>query len=791
MFFNSIRIKILFLGLVFLVLIGISFLIYSVLTTEHLKLLRLEGIEKTVSYETEKVNKLITEIEHGAVFYSISAMVCFKAQSEKLGGELVIENIKVFPALTAGGFWFEPYAFKKDWLRAGFYSFRDRGSGVVLNDNTFYLDDYDYHHTEWYREIIENITKPYQVVWKKPYLDDSGIYGLMTTAGSGVFDEEGRLIAITTADWEIEEVIRELTAIKPTANSFVILCVPEKDYIISSTRTSETIGLSMSHNIPWDITADAFNFNGIDYLRFGKYMDNGWLLSIQIPEREIFAEVEKRNERFSILFIIVFILMLLLGWFLISMLVNVPLIKLTNDVRRIAHGDLDLKIKINSKDEMGLLADVFNKMTDDLKQYIKEKTEERLEKERITAELNVAAAIQSSMLPHVCPPFSDRNDFDLHASMIPAKEVCGDFYDFFFIDKDNLVVLIADVSGKGVPAALFMVIAKTLIKNCSSCRTPKTVFDSVNKKLCESNETGMFVTAFIGFYNLPTGKFTYVNAGHNPPLFKKKNGSFAYLNTKPCIILGFINDAKYFEDELTLEGGDTLFLYTDGVTEAMNKTQELFGEQRLLEAADKNADVSVKKMLVNIKNEVNAFSKGSQQADDITMLVLHIKDQESETKNEEFSELNELKVSAHAENLEKVISYINSKLETCDYSADKKNEICIAVEEIFVNIASYAYDNEKGDVTISVSVTDSKKVFKTLAKSNTVIPSEITVKFEDTGRPYNPLKQPEPDFSPDLKDRPIGGLGVYMVKNLMDTVEYTRAEEKNMLVISKILTPET
>ena len=786
MFFNSIRIKILFLGLVFLILIGISFLIYSITTTKSLKSLRLESIEKTVLFETEKVNKLITEIEHGAIFYSISAMVCFKAQSETLGKELVAENIRVFPALTAGGFWFEPYAFKKDWLRAGFYAFRDRGgSGVVLNDNTFYLDDYDYHHTEWYLEILENITKPYQVVWKKPYLDDSGLYGLMTTAGAGVFDENEKLIAITTADWEIDEVIKELTAIKPTENSFVILCVPEKDYIISSTRTNETIGLSMSNHIPWDITADAFNFNGIDYLRFGQYMDNGWLLSIQIPEREIFAEVEKRNERFSLLFIIVFVLMLLLGWFLISMLVNVPLIKLTNDVRRIAHGDLDAKVKINSKDEMGMLADVFNKMTGDLKQYIKEKTEERTEKERITAELNVAAAIQSSMLPYVCPPFSERDDFDLYASMIPAKEVCGDFYDFFFIDKNNLVILIADVSGKGVPAALFMVIAKTLIKNCSSCRTPKTVFDSVNKKLCESNETGMFVTAFIGFYNLPTGKLTYVNAGHNPPLLKKKNGSFKYIDTKPCIILGFINDAKYFEEEIILESGDTLFLYTDGVTEAMNKTQQLFGEQKLLDTIEKNSSLSLKKLLSAIKNEVNNFAQGAQQADDITMLALRIKNQEIGIGNEEFYDTKELKIPARVENLEKVIAFIKYKLEDSDYSSDQKNEICIAVEEVFVNIANYAYDNEKGEVSVTINSTDSQKVFRTLAQSNCVIPSKITIRFEDSGRPYNPLEQPEPDFTPDLKDRPIGGLGVYMVKNFMDTVEYSRFEGKNVLVITK------
>ena len=507
MIFISIRTKIVFLGLVFVAIIGTAFFIYSMATTVNYKQLRLEGIEKTVAYETEKVNKIIAEIEHSAVFYAISGILCRKAQSEILGEELVIEYVKNSSVLVGGGFWFEPYAFKKNQLYAGFYAFRDKNA-VIINDS---FEEYSYHSTIWYREIYSNITEPYQVVWAKPYVDESGTYNLLTTAGTGLFDDDGKLIGITTADWEIDEVIKELIAIKPTANSFVILCVPEKNYIISSTRTSETIGLPMSY-IPWDITADAFNFEGIDYLRFGKYMDNGWLLSVQIPEKEIFADVEKQNERFSILIAVLSIIMIFIAYILISRLINAPIKQLTHDVSKIALGNLDVKINETSNDELGLLAQVFNKMTSDLKQSIEEKTKERSEKERISAELNVASVIQSSMLPCVFPPFPDRKEIDIYALMTPAKEVCGDFFDFFFVDNDNLAILIADVSGKGVPAALFMVIAKTLIKNCSSCRTPAAVFDSVNKKLCEGNETGMFVTAFIGFYNFSTKKLKFVNA---------------------------------------------------------------------------------------------------------------------------------------------------------------------------------------------------------------------------------------------------------------------------------------
>jgi len=765
----SIRTKILLIGLIFIAFLGAAFFIYSIRTTVNYKSLRLEGIEKTVAFETEKVNKLIAEIEQGALFYAISGMLAFKSQSIALSEDLIIESVKTIPILSGGGYWFEPYTFKNDVLRTGFFAFRDKATGIVRTDDRFIFEEYDYHSKRWYREIIENIDSIYNVVWTRPYLDDLG--ALMTTAGAGIFDTEGKLIAITTADWEIEDLIKELIALKPTANSFVLLCVPEKDYIISSTRTSETIGLPMSY-LPWDITADAFNFNGIDYMRFGKYMDNGWLLSIQIPEKEIFADVEKQNENFSALVLIVSAMMTLIAYFLISKLINAPIKQLTNDVSHIALGNLDAQIKVSSKDEMGLLAQVFNKMTSDLKTAIEEKTNEHADKERIRAELNVAASIQASMLPCIFPPFPDRKEFELFASMIPAKEVCGDFYDFFFIDNDNLVILIADVSGKGVPAALFMVIAKTLIKNCSSCRNPASVFDSVNKKLCEGNEAGMFVTSFIGFYNLTSGKIKFVNAGHNPPLLKKKDKSFEYLRTHPCMVLGFMDKTEYIEEEITLEAGDMLVLYTDGVTEAMNKSRDLFGEERLLDAVNNNANMSVNGLLSAIKNEVDNFAEGAEQADDLTMLAFAITNEQNKTTEITDNNFKELKITASSSDLDKVINFIDEELTEKNYSAEEKNEICIAVEEVFMNIVNYAYkdleNNQCGEVKIKISA-DTKTI----------------ICFEDKGRPYNPLEQPDPDLNKPIIEREIGGLGIFMVKKMMNSMEYSRKNGKNVLVITK------
>jgi sigma-B regulation protein RsbU (phosphoserine phosphatase) len=611
--------------LVFLALIGGAFVFYSMTTTVHYKRLRLEGIKKTVEFETEKVNKLIAEMENGAIVLAIGGLIFHESQVYTTGETLVLGYFRSFRDAIGGGLWFEPYAYNKKHYRSCIYAFFDKTIDDVRPDDTFNTDEYDYHNKSWYREIIGVISGPYQVVWTKPYVDDSGSYSLMTTAGAGMYDQTGELIGISTIDWEIDKVVKELTVIKPTKNSFALLCVPEKDYIISSTWTNSVTGESLK-SLPWDLNADSFELEGVNYMRFGRYMDNGWLLSIQIPKNEIFAEVEDQNNRFSIIIAISSVVMLCLAYYVISRLVNTPIKRLTSDVSRLALGNLETHIEINSKDELGQLAQAFNKMTSDLKKSIEERERERAEKERIGAELNVAASIQASMLPCIFPPFPDRPEFDLYASMLPAKEVGGDFYDFYLIDKDNLAVVIADVSGKGVPAALFMVITKILIKNSSFSGSPKDVLESVNKKLCENNEAGdMFVTVFMGFYNIPSGRFVYVNAGHNPPLARKHGGGYEYLETEPGYVLGWMEDAQFNEKEIKLEPGDVLYLYTDGVTEAMNGKRELFGDQRLVAALNANRDCGPEALLTAVKREVDNFAEGTEQADDITMLALLIR----------------------------------------------------------------------------------------------------------------------------------------------------------------------
>lgn len=239
------------------------------------------------------------------------------------------------------------------------------------------------------------------------------------------------------------------------------------------------------------------------------------------------------------------------------------------------------------------------------------------------AELGVATHIQANMLPCIFPAFPERPEFDIYATMVPAKEVGGDFYDFFLVDDNHLAVVIADVSGKGVPAALFMVITKTLIKdNMQAGSDPAQVFTKVNQQLCEANDEGMFVTAWMGILEISSGHMFFVNAGHNPPLLRQGGGEWEYLKQRPGFVLAGMEDIRYKSGEFQLNSGDALYLYTDGVTEATDSAEMLYGDARLKKILDAASYDTPEQLLVSVKNDVDAFVGDAPQFDDITMMVL-------------------------------------------------------------------------------------------------------------------------------------------------------------------------
>jgi sigma-B regulation protein RsbU (phosphoserine phosphatase) len=335
------------------------------------------------------------------------------------------------------------------------------------------------------------------------------------------------------------------------------------------------------------------------------------------------------------LYLILLIILLIWLSVVISKKAISPILYLKDGVKEIAKGNLDKKLDIKTGDEIEALSDSINDMSSDLKKYIENLSMITAEKERIATELNVARNIQTGLLPSVEPYFSNKKEFDLAVSMNPAKEVGGDFYDFYMLDENHLAVTIADVSGKGVGAALFMMISKTVLKNCamlassaySEGQEPDLAFvmEQANQQLTENNKEFMFVTVFFGILDLKTGLFSYVNAGHNPPLVHHNNeDEFSFiLNEKKNRVMGVRKNTKYQVYTLNLYSGDKLFFYTDGITEAMNKQKELFGEQRLKAALDSLKDCeNAKEILSVVYNAVKQHACDAEQSDDMTMLGL-------------------------------------------------------------------------------------------------------------------------------------------------------------------------
>ena len=350
------------------------------------------------------------------------------------------------------------------------------------------------------------------------------------------------------------------------------------------------------------------------------------LLTVDMPMPTIIARLQNYLKMIiAITAISVSIMMALYLIYLQHYLIE-PIQKLTLNAASFAanHNSFSNSIEeFKTGDEIETLARSFVKMGEDIQQYISNLASVTAERERIATELNIAEQIQSDMLPRIFPPYPDCDSFNIYATMDPAKEVGGDFYDFFLIDPDHVGLVMADVSGKGVPAALFMVISKTLIKNSALAGgTPKEIMEHVNQQLCENNDASMFVTVWFGILELSTGIITAVNAGHEKPVVKPKDGDFEYLRDKHGLIMAAMDIARYKEYTIQLQPGDRLFLYTDGLLEATNSSDELYGEERALTSLNQHKDETLQDLLKSVRKDVDEFVSDAPQFDDLTMMVL-------------------------------------------------------------------------------------------------------------------------------------------------------------------------
>lgn len=456
--------------------------------------------------------------------------------------------------------------------------------------------------------------------------------------------------------------------------------------------------------------------------------------------------------------VLVFAVMFLLIFLLIKRVVVERMHKVNEGLELITNGDLSEEINVHDNKEFTELSNGINHTVDALKGYIAEA------EARIDQELQFAKDIQAAALPRLTSAFTERPEFDIYASMDPAKEVGGDFFDFYYTREGKLNFLVADVSGKGIPAAMFMMRAKTQIKALAETGMPvNDAFTGANKGLCEGNEANMFVTAWIGSVDLEKGAIEFSNAGHNVPVLKHADEPWKFIQNPPGFILAGMDGVKYRKGDHMLRPGDILFVYTDGVTEANNATNELFGDDRLLDALNLCESDTMEGICKHVKSCVDNFAGNAPQFDDITMLAIRYNGPPPRTEisfeNAQISDITE------------ITEFVETELEKFGSPLKVTTQINIAIDEIYSNIVKYAYENNSGPATVRLEHQHE--------------PNGILVTFIDKGIPYNPLNAKEPDITLSAEERDIGGLGIYMVKQSMDEIIYEYKDEKNTLYLFK------
>jgi serine phosphatase RsbU (regulator of sigma subunit)/anti-sigma regulatory factor (Ser/Thr protein kinase) len=442
-----------------------------------------------------------------------------------------------------------------------------------------------------------------------------------------------------------------------------------------------------------------------------------------------------------------------------------PIADLTEMTRRIAGGDFTQRIDIRAKNEIGVLAASFNGMTRRLAESIEHLKETTAAKERIESELKIAHEIQMSMVPKIFPPFPDRSEFDIFATLVPAREVGGDLYDFFFIDDDHLCFAVGDVSGKGVPASLFMAVTKTLFRaTAGNSGTPGEILARLNAEICRDNESCMFVTLFCAILNIRTGQVDYSNGGHNLPYYLHHDG-VSPLKNAGGKALGLVEQSPYASGRMVLGPGEALLLYTDGVTEAMDLSETLYSDQRLAQFLASNRDSSPRQIIGDLVSDVRHFAGGAAQSDDITALALHYF---GTTKK--MAEHVEIKLHNKLSELDRFNQALAEFGQQHGLPDKIMHDLNLALEEILTNIISYGYtDAREHEIKVRLRAQ----------------PGEVKAEVEDDGQPFNPLDAREPDTAKSLEERTIGGLGIHLVRKLMDGLEYKRQGERNLLTIKK------
>ena len=603
------------------------------------------------------------------------------------------------------GRWFEPVTLRK---ADGSIESKQVGSA-----------SHDYTKSEFYTVPMATDS----CIWSEPYMDVDGSRVEVTTYSVPVHDDDGRTVAVVIADISIgwlDDVVNEDKVYKSTqrfitTGSYNLLGGEDSPMFKETVRILKTDSDKEGYFTAEDEDGGKKH---VFYAPIGGKTD--WVLINILDDNDMFGKL--RRIRFFLL------LPVMIGLLIVGFIVW----RSSRNLERLR--------RINA------------------------------EKERIGGELRVASQIQQSMLPE---HHLHRDDVDVWGSLVPAREVGGDLYDYFIRDE-KLFFCIGDVSGKGAPSAMLMAVTHGLFRSASAHDSnPAHIMEAINEVSCQGNDTNMFITMFVGVLDLPTGRLRYCDAGHDAPFImneelRMKNEEFATaLSVNPHLPVGVFEDTKYTVQEVSIQPESTIFLYTDGLTEAKNVEHKLFGLERVQAMLNTCADNGPKEILEKITQSVNGFVKDAEQSDDLTMLAIRYTPKQFEST---LAETLVLKNDVHE--VTRFSSFIKSALAKLDIDASLVRQLRLAVEEAVVNVIDYAYPvGTDGDITIK------------MMSDGHILRFQII----DAGVPFDPTKQDKTDTTLSVEDRQIGGLGILLVRELMDSINYEREDGKNILTLIKTL----
>ena len=673
---------------------------------------------------------------------------------------------------------FEPYYFKD---KGRYFSAYTKHVGDSLRTIQGGSDLYQYFFSDWYL-MPQLLEKP---CWTEPYMDldvGTNTSEMLTSYCQTIKDKQGKVVGVINTSLSISWLSQTISAVKPYPNSYSIMIGRGGTYFVHPDTTKITRQTIFTQTIEQPDTAltalgyamqrgeegmKHMNIDGKDSYVFYKPLgQTGCSMAIVCPESDIFAGFDRLRNSVRAIVLVGLLLMLYLFIRIITRELQ-PLRRLAHEAETIASGQFDAELPDFQRiDEIGQLSHSFGNMQQSLVKYIDELKNTTAQKASIESDLRIASGIQMGMLPEKFPTREDRDDVQLFASLTPAKEVGGDLFDFYFRDE-KLFFCIGDVSGKGVPASLFMAVTRSTFRTVSAHETmPDRIIMTMNKTIADMNKTHMFVTLFVGVLDLPTGRLHYCNAGHDAPLLVG-----AGVGELPCdanIPVGFMPSWKYTLQEAKIFTGTTILLFTDGLTEAMDSDKELFRMERVNEVASKalaQQQQEPRQLIAQMTEAVHEFVGDAEQSDDLTMMAIQYIKQQSDVKMRK-----RIVLPNDTQEVPKLNAFVEDVCQTVGFDDMANMQIKVAVEEAVVNVMKYAYPpGMHGDVTIEAASNDVRLKF-------TII---------DSGAPFDPTVQSEVDTTLAAKDRKIGGLGIHIMRQNMDSINYERIDNLNVLTLRK------